>query len=325
MIKMAIKLSKMAHIKAIVPNAEEAYQILNEINGAVKLKEDFENTFVKVLFIGLGDFVLQYIEPIAREGPFYEQLKSKGPGIFSLAYVVDNVEDVRLQLEKKENILPILSKNGPGKEFIEKIPLEFLNPSVKTEIIMDTIEKIGFHIELGEKPKGTDPIFSNHQYVNGSDKTLGDASTMLHFELVTPNAENAYEFLHRNFGSELVEIMFANMLDSEFMHIIHLNLSNQVLQYCQPIGKSASWYELLMKSGSYVHNLNYAVNDIEATVEKFKKKEFKILFQQKLTPEDETFFYMIDSIDVLGFHLEPWQWRKEGTPDGFMFVDMKKD
>ena len=68
-----------------------------------------------------------------------------------------------------------------------------------------------------------------------------------------------------------------------------------------------------------------AVDDIEATVEKFKKKEFKILFQQKLTPEDETFFYMIDSIDVLGFHLEPWHWRKEGTPEGLMFVDLKKD
>lgn len=322
---MTIKLSKMAHIKAVVPDANKAFQILNEIFGAVKIKEDFENSFVKVIKIGLGDFILQYIEPIAQEGPFYEQLKTKGPGIFSLAFVAENIDEIEKKLENDENIHPILSKTGIGKEYFGNIPLDFINPNVKTEIIFNTIEKIGFNLELGEKHAGTESIFLNAQYVTGSDKTLGDASTMLHFELVTENAENAYEFLHRNFGSEMVEIIFANMLDSEFMHIIHVNLVNQVLQYCQPIGKTASWYELLQKSGPYIHNLNFAVNDIEATVEKLKKKGFAILFQQKLTPEDETFFYMIATIEVLGFHLEPWQWRKEGTPDGFAFVDMKKD
>ena len=322
---MTIKLSKMAHIKTVVHDAEKAYQILNEIFGAVKLKEDFINSFVKVIKIGLGDFILHYIEPIAQEGPFYEQLKSKGPGIFSLAFVAENIDEIGKKLETGENIHPILSKTGVGKEYFGKIPLDFIDPSVKTEIIFNTIEKIGFNLELGEKTAGTEPTFLNTQYVTGSEKTLGDASTMLHFELVTENAEDAYEFLNRNFGSELVEIDFANMLDSEFMHIIHVNLVNQVLQYCQPIGKLASWYELLQKSGSYVHNLNFAVDDIEATIDIFKKKGYNILFQQKLTPEDENFFYMVDSIDVLGFHLEPWQWRKEGLPDGFAFVDMKKD
>jgi hypothetical protein len=148
---------------------------------------------------------------------------------------------------------------------------------------------------------------------------------MLHFELVTSDANDAYEFLNRNFGTEKVETDFSGMLDSDFMHIIHVNLSNAVLQYCQPIVKEGTWYDLMHKNGAYVHNLNFCVDDIEETVKKYQKEGFEYIFQQKLTPEDENFFYMMRSLDRLGFHMEHGQAPKGEIPKGFFFNELIKE
>jgi hypothetical protein len=149
---------------------------------------------------------------------------------------------------------------------------------------------------------------------------------MLHFELVTHNAEESYAILKKAFGSNIVEKQFSGMLDTPFMHIIHVNLSDAVLQYCQPIVKQGSWYELLMKSGAFVHNLNYTVDDIEETVAKFKKEGCSHLFRLKLTPQDTNHYYMFDSLDKIGFHMESGQIPADTViPKGFFFKDLKKD
>jgi len=321
---MTIHLSKLAHIKVVVSNAETAHAILQKIFGAQKVKGDFESPFIKVIYVGLGDFVLQYIEPKAKKGPFHDQLNTKGPGIFSLAFAVENTEQAAYML-KKEGIAPIISSDSRDRIYRE-IPREFLNQDIKTEVIMDTMDITGFHLELGEKPLELALEPSQARYVTGSDKLIGDASTMLHFELVTPDAEKSYTFLSKIFGSEKVEIDFANMLNSDFMRILHVNLSNVVLQYCQPIVKERSWYELLSKSGAYVHNLNFCVDDIEETIKKYEAESIQYLFKAKLTPEAENHFYMLDTIDRLGFHLEHGQMPNVADmPEGFLFVDLRKD
>jgi catechol 2,3-dioxygenase-like lactoylglutathione lyase family enzyme len=320
---MTINLSKLAHIKTVVADAEKAYQILSNIFGAKKLKDDFESSFAKVIYVGLGDFVLQYIEPKTQTGPWSDQLKTKGPGIFSLAFAVENVKNAVKILQEEERISPIISVDDPNG-FYKEIPPEFLNQQIQTQYIFDTMGITGFHIELGEKPSDMELAPSKARYVTGSDTLIGDASTMLHFELVTPDAGKSFEFLNRIFGSEKVETDFSGMLDSDFMHIIHVNLSNVVLQYCQPIAKEGSWHELLEKSGAYVHNLNFCVDDIEETIKKYEAENIPYLFKAKLTPESETHFYMLNCIEKLGFHMEHGQMPDE-VPEGFLFIDLKKD
>ncbi len=321
---MKINLSELAHIKVVVADAQEAFRILQKIFSAEKLRADFESSFAKVVYVGLGDFVLQYIEPKAEQGPWYEQLRTKGPGIFSLAYAVENAKETFEMLKNEAGLAPIISMDDTD-EFSREIPLEFLNQGVKTEFVMDTMEETGFHLEFGEKSLKTDLSPSQTRYVTGFDKTIGDASTMVHLEWVTPDAEKCYEFLNRIFGSEKVETDFSNMLDSDFMRIIHVNLGNVVLQYCQPIAEEGSWYELLEKSGAYIHNLNFCVDDVEETVKKYESEKIPYLFKQKLLPEAETHFYMLDSIDKLGFHMEHAEMPVEGAPEGFLFLDLRKD
>ena len=327
---MTISLSELAHIKVSVHDADKAYQVLRTIFGAQKIKEDFVNSFIKVVHVGLGDFVLQYIEPIAEKGPWYDQLQTKGPGIFSLAFCVENIKKTVETLEKKGGIIPLYSMDGEEQDYVKLIPSEFLNPTIKTAYMMNSMEKLGFHLELAEKPMNEELTSPKTQYVTGSDHLIGDASTMLHVELVTHDADKTHEFLHEIFGSERVEKEFNSLLDNEYMHAVHVNLSNVVLQYLQPITKpetwdGRTWGKILRKNGSYVHNLNWLVDDIEETIVKFKKEKFKTIFKQQLTPDADTHYYMMRSLNKLGFHLEHGETPTEPLPEGFFFTDYKKE
>lgn len=75
------------------------------------------------------------------------------------------------------------------------------------------------------------------RYVTGSDNLIGNVSPMLHIELVAREVKKTYEFLHKVFGSDKVEIEFVNFLDNPLMRVVHVNLSNVVLQYYQPLVK----------------------------------------------------------------------------------------
>ncbi len=65
----------------VVPNAEEAYRLLSSLFSAEKIQEKLSKFLggetAKVIHVGIGDVVLQYIEPITKEGIWYNQIKCK--------------------------------------------------------------------------------------------------------------------------------------------------------------------------------------------------------------------------------------------------------
>ena len=163
---------------------------------------------------------------------------------------------------------------------------------------------------------------------------------MLHIELVTPDLEKTYELLQKVFGSEKVEIEFADLLDTPFMHIIHVNLSNVVLQYCQPMvkmdGPMGSWHKLLSNNGTYVHNITFIVDDVDDVVSKFKKEGIEPIFTFNVAWEklDESMkserkpVYMMNTLDVLGFHMEfgesPSEEDRKALAE-FLYIDLIQD
>jgi hypothetical protein len=326
---MTIKLSPLVNMGVVVPNAEEAYRLLHSLFGAKKIQEELSKFFsgdtAKVIHVGIGDIVLQYIEPIAKEGIWYNQMQEKGSGIHHLTYTVDNIKTTVEELDN-EGIVPLSTIYIEWENLIKS---DFTNPNASKLYIMDTMEKFGFHLALAEKPGRNNLILPETRYVTGFDKLIGDASTMLHIELVTPDAEKTFELLHKLFGTEKVEIEFSGILDSEFMHIIHVNLSNIVLQYCQPIVKEGTWHELLQKNGAYIHNLNWSVDNIKETVRIFKKEGTPRIFKQRLGDPESPPFYMYDTLNDLGFHLEngqvPTTVEGQEFVKNWLFIDFKKD
>ncbi len=325
---MTIDLSPLVNMGVVVPNAEEAYRLLHSLFGAEKIQEELSKFLsgdtAKVIHVGIGDVVLQFIEPLAKEGLWHNQMQEKGPGIHHLTYTVENIKATVEEMEQELGIIPLSTIDIEWENLIQS---DFTNPNARTIYIMNTMEKIGFHLALTEKPGRSNLVLPETRYVTGSDKLIGDASTMLHIELVTPDAEKTHEFLHKLFGTEKVELEFASILDSDFMHIIHVNLSNVVLQYCQPIVKEGTWYDLLQKNGSYVHNLNWYVDEIKATVRKFKNEKLPRIFKNRLSPDSPP-FYMMNTLNTLGFHLENGQMA---TGEGYeffskwLFTDLRKD
>jgi len=332
---MTIKLSPLVHIEITVPNAEEAYQLLHRVFGAKKVQEPFskflDGEIVKVIHVGLGDVVLQFIEPVQEGTSWYEQLKTKGPGVHNLTFTVENIKETVKVLEEEGGIVPLFSFD---LEWEKIIPAQFLNPNAKTVYMMDSMEKLGFHLELAEIPYTKDLKLPETRYVTGFNDLIGNVSPMLHIELVTNDAEKTYELLHKLFGSEKVEIEFANFLDTPFMHIIHVNLSNVVLQYCQPLVKKGvpSWAELLDKNGSYVHNITFVVDNIPETAEKFKKEAISPVFTFPLpwnkvienVKPDQKPIHMMNTLEKLGFHLELGETPTEDIESikDLLFVDL---
>ncbi len=325
---MTIELSPLVSMGVVVPDAEEAYQLLHNIFGARKIQEPYAEFLsgeeAKILHVGIGDVVLRFIEPMAEEGFWYEHMEQKGPGIHHLAYTVDDIDAALESVTGEGGIDTLFSYDLEWEKLIQS---DFTNPGAKTVQVMDTMGLIGFHLALAESPGKNEAVSPQTRYPTGEDKLIGDASTMLHIELVTSDSEKTFAFLNKIFGSQKVEIEFANLLDSDFMGIVHVNLSNVVLQYCQPLEKSGTWYELLKKNGAYVHNLNFCVDDIAETVKKFQNEKVPQIFESRLSPEGPP-FYMMDTMGKLGFHLEDGQApadRENSESMNFLFTDFRKD
>lgn len=340
---MVVNFQDLMHIEISVPDAEKAYQILHNVFGAEKVQEEFagflNGDYNKVIHVGLGDVVLQFIEPQVEGSSWDNQLKIKGPGVHNLTFNVEGADDAANEMERLGGIKPLFTFDLEWKNMV---PAEVLKTEVGKVYMMDTMDKLGFHLEFGDNPlkEEAQNMFPQTRYATGHDELIGSVSPMMHIELVTPDLEKTYGFLHKVFGSEKVEIEFADLLDTPFMHIIHVNLGNVVLQYCQPMmnveGPMGSWYRLMSRNGTYVHNITFIVDDVDDVVNKFKKEGIEPIFTFNVAWEklDESMkakrkpVHMMNSLDVLGFHMEFGEVisaEDRNALSEFLFINLKQD
>ena len=341
---MTVKFLDLVHIEISVPDAEKAYQILHNVFGAEKVQEEFagflDGEYIKVIHVGLGDVVLQFIEPLVEGSSWDTQLKTKGAGVHNLTFGVENAEETAKEMEKLGDIKPLFTS---VLEWGKVIPSEFLNPKAGKLFMMDSMEKLGFHLEFSDNPfkEEARATMPQTRYMTDKDELIGSVSPMMHIELVTPEIEKTYELLHKVFGSEKVEIDFANFLDApNFMRTLHVNLSNVVLQYQQPLIElkdlpMGSWYDLLKKNGSYVHNITFIVDDLDDVVERFKKEGIGPLFTfplqwEKLNENMKSKIkpvHMMNTIEKLGFYIEFGEIPSEEERKAFsdlLFIDINQ-
>jgi len=308
---MTVQLSPLVHIELTVHNAEKASQFLQDAFGAEKVQEEFANFLdgenARVIHVGLGDVVLQFIQPKTENGSWYEQLQQKGPGVHNLTYVVDSMDET-LKALAEEDVTPLFSFPLNWEELLGA---ENVKPDPQPVYMINSMEKIGFHLELAESPAkelAIEPVASVPV------DPIGRVSPMLHIELTTADAAETYRLLHKVFGSEKVELKFANFLDSAFMKVVHVNLGDVVLQYCQPLMESGSWYEQLKANGPGVHNITFLVENMEDTMKAINQAGAEDLFAFPLdwsellgagtVRSDVPPVHMVNTMEILGFHLE---------------------
>lgn len=326
---MSIQLSPLVHIEIVVRDAEAAYRFLHQAFGAEKIQEEFaaflDSEFAKIIHVGLGDVVLQFVQPILEQYSRHEQMKNHGPGVHNLTFLVEDIQKTVSALHQEGVSTRIEFPLAWG----ELIGQENVRPDVRPVFIMNTMEKLGFHLELTESPykAGTTSVLSP------PEKLIGRVTPMLHIELVVNDLDETYAFLHKIFGSEKIEEEFASFLDSPFMRIMHVNLSNVVLQYCQPLVEEGSWYEQLKTKGPGVHNLTFVVPEMNETMRNIEAAGAKDLFTFPLDwgrlvgPEnlkpDVPPVHMVNAMDIVGFHIELGE-RPSDKPLDFLYVDIDR-
>lgn len=330
---MKVKLSPLTHIEISVNDVEAAFQLLNNTLGAIKVQEELAALLggegAIDIHVGLGDVVFQFVQPKIYIGSWSDLLKNNGPGVHNITFGVDDMEKTR-EIFKDKGISELYVMDF---EWDKIFPVEALKPNPQPVVIMNTMDIIGFHLELYEPflKEGFEP--PQQKYVTGYDNLIGDVSPMLHIELIVPDIEKTYQFLHDVFGSEKVETKFAEFLDSDFSKVIHVNLSNVVLQYIQPIAKVASWYDQLQKSGPGVHNVTFLVNNIEKIVETFNNNGIphqisfpleweNLVGNDDFNPKSRT-VHIFNTMETLGFHLELFEKPSLRNFD-YLFTDLRE-
>jgi len=336
--KMAIVLSPLVHIEIVVPDAEVAYRFLHQTFGARKVQEDIagflENEVagkipgvppLRIIHVGLGDVVLQFIEPLTAEGSWFEQLETSGAGVHNLSFRVENVRATVATIEK-EGIVPV---NFFPIEWEALIPPEHIKSDIQPVFMMDTKNQLGFHLELIESPF-REPPTKEYKYATGANELIGEVSPMLHISLCAADAKGTFQFLNRVFGSEKVEQTLSSFLDSESLQVTHMNLSNVVLQYCQPRIEEGLWYEQLQRRGYSVCNLAFWVEKMERIKQAVEAAGRRDLFTFSLdlkkllgkdAREDVPPVHIVDTMDILGFNLELSEWPGKGELD-FLFGEV---
>jgi len=317
-----VQLSPLVHMEMAVRDAEAAFHFLKDTLGAQKVQEEFAgfleaNGQARVIHVGLGDVVLQFVQPLEEMGSWSEMLK-KGPGVHNLTFVVDNIKEMISAMEK-EGVGPLFSF---PLDWGKLIGPENVNPDVQPVYMMDTMSKIGFHLELSELPWKETPSAPPQLDQGAQSVLIGKVSPLLHIELVTPDVEETFRFLNNVFGAELVEKEIVDFLDSPFMKVRHMNLSNVVLQYCQPLMPQLSWHELLQEKGASVHNITFIVPNMDKTMGDIEKAGAKDLqtfsldwgkligaenVKKNLPP-----VHMVNTMNTLGFHLELFERPTDG-------------
>lgn len=340
---MVIELYPLTHVAISVNDSEAAYKLLNKTLEAEKIQEELAKYLGGegsiVIHVGLGDTVFQFTQFKIYNGSWSDQMKNYGPGVHNITFEVDDLEQTDEEF-KKIGIKRLITIPF---DFTQGLPPEIVKPKQQPVIIYDTMEQIGFHLELYESPVKKE--FRNNiprpKYPTEKETLIGKASPMVHIELVTPDAEETYKFLHDVFGSEKVEIEFAEFLDiSPVVKVIHVNLSNVVLQYIQPVQpikelpEGGPWYKLLKKVGNkpYVHNITFLVENIQETAEAFKDAGVstlvafpleweKLVGTEHFNPGGRT-VHIFDTQNTLGFHLELFERMSKKEMD-FIFTDNK--
>ena len=96
----------------------------------------------------------------------------------------------------------------------------------------------------------------------------------IHIEIVHPDPDAAARFIEDVFGGVHVEPQMAAHLESVMpgMRCVHVRLGDCVLQFVKPNPAMESWQRQLETQGAGVHNITFAIDDVEPVVARLRER-----------------------------------------------------
>ena len=94
------------HVRILVHNADEMVQYLEENFGMTPLKvQVYENRGMKNAIYKVGSTNVEFTEPLDLNSKMGEFLKQQGPGVYHIAFGVDDIKNAAKILADKGNKL----------------------------------------------------------------------------------------------------------------------------------------------------------------------------------------------------------------------------
>jgi len=106
-----------------------------------------------VVHVDLGGTVIQFIEPLVDEGLWAEHLRTKGPGVHNLTFVVDDLTEA-VRLLQDEGAPVLLEMQFDWSQMLG----DLARPDVPPVTMVGSEEKLGFRLELAENPAKGDEL-----------------------------------------------------------------------------------------------------------------------------------------------------------------------
>jgi catechol 2,3-dioxygenase-like lactoylglutathione lyase family enzyme len=154
---MAVQVSPLIHVEVVVRDAEEAAAMLKRVFGAEKTQLEFARFLsgpgAKVVHVDLGGTVIQFVEPLVDEGLWAEHLRTKGPGVHNLTFVVDDLAEA-VRLLQDEGAPALLEMQFDWSQVLG----DLARPDAPPVTMVGSEEKLGFRLELAENPAKGDEL-----------------------------------------------------------------------------------------------------------------------------------------------------------------------
>ncbi|HEX9832633.1 MAG TPA: VOC family protein [Mycobacterium sp.] len=160
---------------------------------------------------------------------------------------------------------------------------------------------------------------------------MSDKVNFVHIEVVHPDPEAAAQYMIDVFGGKRVERALAARIEKyvDGIKLAHVLVGGTVFQFVKPNENLESWKRQLDTSGPGVHNISFAIEDLEGVRASIEKNGGEILMHGDLNMKDilhyngsDTFrTYVIDARRQVGMRWEIWEARAGwfgggGAPEG---------
>jgi hypothetical protein len=302
---MTVSISNLRRVTCVVPDIDLAADYLRKLFRAERLQQVPSHlsaaASLRLGYVGLGDLVIELVEPLLPNSPWQRRLEDEGAHVVSLAYGFDDID----------RLIAALSA-----ERLELVEAE------NNAVWCKCRHLIGFDLIL-------EPW--NRNFPRQKPGRWGDVSPMLHVEVTHQDIGEAGRWLEKMFGSQRVERAFSDFLvgiTAGRMDIKHFNLGDAVLQYIEPRHDAGPWWDLLQRAGPSVHNITWLVNDMPTIAQaseaagtkdlRYFEFDYSPLFGKDNRIGDKTVGRIIDCAYILGFHLELSE-RQARNINEFMF------
>lgn len=150
---MSINVLPLAQIELAIPDMAQARELLSTVFAAPTVEKEFarclSNPAMDIQHVGLGQVVLQLVQPLVEGVPHGELIKQRGPSLHNLTWFVDHIDSAIQQFAACD--LPLLLEFPMDDIWKQLLGEDNVRPEQKACIVA-AMDALGFHVELSEWP-----------------------------------------------------------------------------------------------------------------------------------------------------------------------------